>query len=543
MLNTLCKPGVFFVKYAVLLIMAGSLCVHGYAEESGTEGDNSSASYQITAVTYSIKGMTRQYPLSRAVPIDKTRLFHSAEELELYIDELKQKFTNIRVIQSVEIQADYQEAGNENIIPVTLSISVTDTWNFIAVPYPSFDSNSGFELKIKMQDFNFVGTLQPLKADIVYRSTETNESHFSSALRFSLPFSAKMFDMLWNTNFELLYAYKAAPEIRLGSGLEASYKAHKHVTVAFGIAPELVINDHSAEPITDSVLPKKESGEYTGTDRRDLLGYLYPHDRYYFKTTFFTYMPILITEVNHFGALVWTPGANIGGNWAFDGIQANKLKAWSLKWEHSLSLSQVNWIGNFRKGLSFSLGNSYSYQFYKDKKMNISFDTAVSGYYPFVDRVGIYGRMQFFYNLFNTTTAKAGIAMRGILNKRIHTDTAFSFNLDIPIRIATLDFERITGIEWTRVFNCDIHFSPFLDIAVTHDKKTGRYYHPADGWYAGGLEVIVYPQKMRSIYVRASAGFDLAELKNVPGINKIRGRAKRDGESITEIFIGIGVHY
>jgi len=73
-----------------------------------------------------------------------------------------------------------------------------------------------------------------------------------------------------------------------------------------------------------------------------------------------------------------------------------------------------------------------------------------------------------------------------------------------------------------------------------HDSKPGRYYHPVDGWYAGGMEVIVYPAKMRSIYVRASLGFDLAELKNLSGLN---GRAKRDGEPITEIFIGIGVHY
>jgi len=50
----------------------------------------------------------------------------------------------------------------------------------------------------------------------------------------------------------------------------------------------------------------------------------------------------------------------------------------------------------------------------------------------------------------------------------------------------------------------------------------------------------LYPEKMRSIYVRASLGFDLTELKNLSGLG---GRAKRDGESITEIFVGIGLHY
>ena len=81
---------------------------------------------------------------------------------------------------------------------------------------------------------------------------------------------------------------------------------------------------------------------------------------------------------------------------------------------------------------------------------------------------------------------------------------------------------------------------PFLDIALVHDNKTGRYYHPADGWYAGGMEVIVYPEKMRSIYVRASVGFEMRELKNLSGLS---GSASRDGSSITEVFIGIGLHY
>ena len=45
---------------------------------------------------------------------------------------------------------------------------------------------------------------------------------------------------------------------------------------------------------------------------------------------------------------------------------------------------------------------------------------------------------------------------------------------------------------------------------------------------------------MDGMYVRASLGFDLTELKNLSGL---KGWAKRDGEAITEIFIGIGVHY
>jgi len=510
-------------------------------------GASSVQRYQIAAVNYDIKGMTRKYPLSQAVPIDTDRVFDSEEEMLRYLTELEQQFKNIRAIQSIQIGTDYGAPNHEAVIPVTLTIAITDTWNFIVLPYPSFDSNSGFQLKLKMQDFNFVGTLQPLKADIVYRSTETNQQIFSSSINFGLPFKAGPFNLLWDNSFQIVYAYKEAPKIDIATGLTASVKLHKRVSLIFGLLPELAINDRTSSQM--SLADASREGGYSGalpleqTEEQKYpsgVGSLYPQDRYYFKTTVFARAPVLITEVKNFGSLVWTPFMSLAGNWAFDGIQAEELKKWTFNWGHSLSLSKVNWEANFRKGLSFSFGNIYTYQFYSKRKMNIGFAASLSGYYPFINRVGIYGRTQFFYHLFGGTSMQAGAALRGILNKRVKTDTAFTFNLDIPIRIATLDFEAITGVAWTRFFNCDIQLVPFLDIALVHDSKTGRYYHPADGWYAGGMEVIVYPEKMRSIYVRASVGFDLRELKNLSGLS---GSASRDGSSITEVFIGIGLHY
>ena len=518
-------------------------------ELSVTDADTESflgQSYQITSVNYTIKGLTRKYPLSQAVPIDTALIFNSKEALQTYLDDLEQQFKNIRVIQTVKIDTHYGTPDDRMVTPVMLTIAITDTWNFIVVPYPSFDSNSGFQLKLKMQDFNFVGTLQPLKADMVYRSTETDQQIISSSINFALPFKAGIFNLLWDNNFQIVYAFNEAPKINIGTGLAISHKFNKRFSLIFGLSPELIINDRASSQI--SATGKEEdpssggTAEQTETPQTGGLGYLYPDDRYYFKTAFFVRTPVMITEVKDFGSLVWTPAMSLTGNWAFDGIQADALKTWSFNWGHTLSLSIVKWEANFRKGLSFSLGNTYTYQFYNKQKLNTGFTASLVGYYPFINRVGIYGRMQFFYRLFGSTTTQAGSTLRGILNKRIDTDTAFTINLDIPVRVASLDFQTITGVAWTRFFNCDVQFAPFLDIALVHDKKTERYYHPADGWYAGGLEVIVYPEKMRSIYVRASLGFDLMELKNLSGL-KLRGRSKRDGESITEIFIGIGLHY
>lgn len=515
----------FFFSFAAAQLSADEVEENALEETAVSEQSPISDTmyeYQITSVQYEIKGITRVYPLSKAVPIDKMKVFSSEAELQEYFENLKQQYKNIRALQSAEILPDYGEPSEDYIIPVTLFIKIKDTWNFIAVPYPSFDSNSGFQVKLKIQDFNFVGTLQPIKADIIYRSTEQDKQIFSGSLRFALPFKAKIFDMLWDTSLSILWSEKY-PKIGIGNGLHALYTVNKRLKLGFGASTDIVIND-----IHDADSP---AAAY------------YPDDRYYFTSgTYFT-TPVNIMEIPHFGTLVWVPRLAFTGNWAFDGIQADALKQSTFTFGHALTFGQVDWFANFRKGLSFSLGNGYAYNLYKPPKPDISITTTVAGYYPFVNRVGIYGRMQFFYHFFGRGSSLAGETLRGILNRRITTDTGFAFNLDIPVRIATLDFEKITGVSWTRFFNCDVQLVPFFDFAWVHDKKTGRYYHPADGWYAGGLEVIVFPEKMRSIYVRASVGFDLMELKNVPGINKLKGKAKRDGQPISEIFIGIGVHY
>lgn len=508
-------------------------------EPPAGEPDYSGNQYRIATVHYTIQGWTKRYPLSRAVPIDKTKVFPDKAALTNYIAQLEKDLHNIRTIEHAKISLEYDTEHN-GITPVILTVAVKDTWNFIAVPYPSFDSNSGFKFKIKMQDFNFFGSLQPIKADIIYQATESGDSLFSSGVHFTYPFKAAMFDMEWTTDFEFTTAFDKHPKVVFGSGLQAGY-TYKNFTVCFGAAPEIVINDRSSDLPDNPAKAPSSTGD--SEPAPNTMGYLYPQDRYYFRTKFFLFTPVKITQIKNFGTLQWTPYIDVVGNWAFDGIQAKQLKGWTLHWNHELSLSHIDWVGNFRKGLSFSVDNSYSYNLYKRDKVAVSFGSTVTGFYPFINRVGLYGRMQLFYNLYKVQSDRAGVALRGILNKRLSTDTAVACNFDIPIRVATLDFAEITEIPWTRVFNCDIQLVPFFDFAWVHDTKTNRYFHPADGWYSGGMEVIVFPKKMRSIYVRASVGLDLAELKNVPGLNKLKGRAKRDGAPISEIFIGIGTHY
>ena len=129
-----------------------------YAQNTEEQSDDfllaNNTAYKIESVEYTIKGFTKERLLSSKIPIDKKRIFSSLEEFEAYISELNAEFHNTRTIESHEISFEFLEPKN-NIIPVKLKIYVKDTWNIIALLYPSFDSNRGLQFKLKLKDFNF----------------------------------------------------------------------------------------------------------------------------------------------------------------------------------------------------------------------------------------------------------------------------------------------------------------------------------------------------------------------------------------------------
>ena len=86
---------------------------------------------------------------------------------------------------------------------------------------------------------------------------------------------------------------------------------------------------------------------------------------------------------------------------------------------------------------------------------------------------------------------------------------------------------------WFSIFDFEMHIVPFIDLAL-YGADDYCLLHLDDGFYSAGLEVIVYPEKMRSIQVRASAGLDLAA--------RLLEQDWRDKKGL-EIEIGIGLHY
>lgn len=521
-------------KFSVCLLIS-LVAVYGFAQDVEHQRDETQEKVQldtaaiqnfpadtrfrIEKVSYKIKGRTIEALLAHAVPVDTVTEFHSSVAFLNYLKKLDHEFKNIRTIESVRLEPIYTQPDTHALCLVHLIIHTKDSFNFIMLPYPKYDSNSGFLLKLKMRDNNFIGTMQPFNFDLNY-ADNSGKKTASMNCNFNYPYTAGPFfaSQSFDTGLSVGITSNESTSFNFGTTASFAYN-YKALTLIFGLTQSFDINTSKGAPIG-----KKSY-------------------RYYFNSRPFIALPITITQVENFGALVYTPSFSFDKDWSFSREANTHMKGVNIDAGHSLSLGKVSWNKNFREGVTASISNTYHYNTAKKGKPYISLAAEAAGYISFLDAFGIYGRTQFDYNFNKVLSHTAGQHLRGILDRRIATDMSWSFNLDFPIKILDVDVSEMSGKNWTRFFGFEMHISPFLDFAFIHDPKTNKYFAPDDAWCSGGFELIVYPQKMRSIYVRASLGFDLRELKNVPGPIKLKGSAKRDDARISEIFIGIGLHY
>jgi hypothetical protein len=198
---------------------------------------------------------------------------------------------------------------------------------------------------------------------------------------------------------------------------------------------------------------------------------------------------------------------------------------------HSLGFGKVDWIGNYRRGLEASVGNSYSYYFARsDAPFAINLDAGGTAYWPFNKLIGASARLKYRQwwqpsDRINDTIpySSAGDMLRGVINNDLHAKYMLSLNLDLPFRIL-----RFFPSEWfnyskLHIFDFEMHFSPFMDLALA---ESPYYDYPApnaseydglkfgfkDMIMTGGFEIIVFPAFFRSLYIRGSVGYNISYL-------------------------------
>jgi hypothetical protein len=479
--------------------------------------------YVIAAFEFDIKGRTRPFALMRNGEFKEGERIQGDTNLANYIRDKTQLLTNQRVLKdNVEISYSVGEQEPDGTYPVTLLIKVEDTWNLIALPYPKYNSNTGFELYIKARDYNFFGTMNPLRVDLGYIYDENYRSSFHIGVYSNIPFKAFGFD--WNIVFDNFFSYRPQVEEpfyyqnNTGISMELPFRT---TTFTFGFNEYFNVNEENPDEY------KEEYGEFQEG--------LFLTSRLYASWK----IPTGI-NVGQYGELTYTPQISATfthelPRWPLDEFR----KGPSMGFDHSLGFGKIDWHANYREGLSFSLSNWYGYNFYTlrdgGEPLTVYFGASGTGHFIIADWFGISSRLHY-RHWFNTHNEQAGDIIRGIADKAICADYMLSLNTDFPFRVLLFTPSKWFNNQKLRLFDFEFHISPVIDIALYHDPKAEISFDLKNIAAGGGLEFIVFPAFMRNLYARLSIAWNLREFAEARPVRLPDGNNR-------EITFGIGHFY
>lgn len=505
-----------------------------------------SNNYQITKIDYSITpsafkflGITNKYCLEQKVPVDCNKIFESEEELNFYLQDYEQRLNNTRVFEdlSVDFEIINIQASENEIYNVFLKVNLVDSIHIFILPGPKYDSNNGLTLKLKIKDFNFLGTLNTMNSDLYFLIPTADSDNTSTELginfSFDYPFKAGIFDSVWVNDVGISYTFgDSLPEWDYTTGIQFT----------------LPLNNNK------SFIWEVYQKSYNNFDYLDF------GDSLYFSEEIKLSLPINIHDSVKLGSFYYTPYIDSFFNWDFDSISPNNssLSSPVIEIGHSFTFGRVDWNNNLRDGIDFSISNYFSYNFQRNIlypliKLNTEYFKSIDlldG--PFLHNLGFNTQIEVFTYLNNPSKNEfinydgisIGSSLRGIRDDQNFYNTSISaltetaaivVNLDMPIQILKTNFTS----KFLSYFNFNLQISPFIDFALVYNKINKSWFNPKDGFYSAGLEFIVFPSKWSGITVRANFGYDIGRkfLKNFINTDW------RSDSSMYELYFGLGLHY
>ena len=492
-----------------------------------------SSSYRINSVRYIIDGMTKEASIEREVKIDKTIIFPDEVAFAKYIDDYRQRLLNTRLFDEISIEYSTRLFDEEaDLYIADLTVRLDDSFHFIGMPYPKYDSNNGFTLKLKLKDTNFFGTMKDMAADINFLlktdESDTEMKHvvddmgieMGVNLSFDIPFRLANLNATWTNSYGISYTIgHSSPEWDAATGIDFSVPFGHRTSLDFSFTQGFTRN-----------FDYKKYGDDT-----------------YFTEKGKISLPIVLQRIENWGSVDYTPYVSAIYYWDFDGISDSNedLVGPRLALGQTIGTSRIDWKNNLRTGLSISTTQSFTY-IVEGAKLQPKFSAEFKGFKGF-KRIGIASDIYFFMMM--NGTENIGPRLRGIRDKQYFsvssgyggtyackTSGALAVNLDFPIRVFATRFEKNRVM---RKLNFEVQVSPFIDFALLNNKAAGTIFSIKDGFYAGGLEVIVFPESWKSIQFRVSFGIDAGRYL----LKRFINTDWRREVSRYELSIGIGLHY
>jgi hypothetical protein len=495
------------------------------------------AVFVINSFDFNISGMTRKFALINKGELEEGEEITGFSNLQKYIREKQQLLINERALESVNIDYTIGQKREDGKYPVDLEITTKDSWNIIALPKPQYSTNSGFKLTVNYRDYNFLGTLVPLRFDLGYRYDVYNRNYFSFMLDTDTPFV--FFKLNWNFIFYNSVDY--SPQLKKPflykniTGFQVQLPFEKTIFV-IGFKESLFVNQEHDEAYKP----------FYGDNQKGLYFSSNPYIHWVIPTGIeaknfgqIYYMPYFIANINH----ELSP-------WPLDDIKIET----SLSWGHGISFGRIDWIENLRNGLSASISNAYAYSFrnrrYNVRPIDIYYQISVTGHHIFKkDFFGVSSRFLLRHWVFGPThdsPGDVGDVLRGIPDDNIQANLMFSLNLDFPVKVLEARLDQWFGVSQFSFFNFDLYLSPIIDAAIFHHPQHQMVIGFRNFLLSGGLEAVFFPLRMRSMHLRMSMGLNLLRLSPFGKESSsylIPGGYDPSSAGKYEIYIGTDFHF
>jgi hypothetical protein len=503
-------------KSVFVLLLFFSVLLPVFSNSAANNGENEDK-FIIRNISYTIVGKTRENVLSHYLDIKSGESFPTEEDLTAFLEDKLQLISNQRTLAEGNIETTYsRDPKNPGRNFVDLEVYVKDTWNYLILPYPKYDSNTGFLLSLRGRNYNFLGTMETLSLnlDILMPNWTMEDWEYSINGGFALPF------YLWGYNWKFSFDENIT-RIPINTDDPGDPDELLKLNTHAGITMDIPLDSLTWQASVDQYLYINKDGGI------DTVGeYVKDADGYYMKTaaSFGSSIPTGF-DLPLLGELSYSPGIITSFAYKpFDSLSEDR-KGYELGGKHGVSAGRINWHGNFRDGASLSADQDLRYNFTTGRWL--SNQNAEFQFHKSFGWGGVSSRLKGF-SLYNSTSEDIGAPIRGILNDRLDGDAAVFLNLDFPVKIWIWFLDR-----WF-----EGHISPFFDYALVKPKNGD--FSLDKGWYGAGIEGFAFLKAARSIYLRMSLGVDLEAMLDgaLPG-----DPAPRDGASIYTLFIGLGHHY
>ena len=483
------------------------------------------ANYEVVGAGGINIGKTNINTLEMKYPVDTKTVFATQQEFENYIENYKNKLLSTRLFQDVQMEYKYNLDDKNNIYNVEVSFKLEDSNHLLGLPYPKFSTSDGLDIKLKLKDTNFLGTLNELSADLFYNwkpeydengNVQKKGTTNSVGINFGYdyPFKAGIFNSVWNNSLRYSHLFENNKnDLTATTGVSFSYPFEK-LSLNFGVSQDITLEQTGIKIDSSTNLKFGENA--------------------YFST------PVNIYKFKNYSTLTYNPSVSFSYNWGFNNwkLIKNVKEDITLSFSHSLSNSNISYNDFFRKGYSVSLSNTVSYYLAKGYiNPSVSFDLKYYNNFKMLDsnwlsRIGISSRLHAFTAISfpnsNDNTINLANYLRGVVDNTPRA-SAIVLNLDIPISIVTTSFPL-------NIINFNMQFSPFIDLALSYNNDSGNLLDFSNAKYCAGLEVLVNPLRFSSYTIRASLGVDLSEARKANSL--LRGLWANK-----EIFIGFGYNF